>query len=143
MTLHPATKEDFPAMLHLIKGLAEFQGTPGKVKTTVGQMEKEARYFEAWLAKDGDTLAGMATYSYVYYSWVGKSIYLDDVYVKPEYRGQGIGKQLMEKLLETAKREDCKRLQWQVSDWNEHAIEVYKKMGAELHEGYYICDINI
>ncbi len=138
ITLHAATPADFPAMLELIKGLAEFQGTPGKVKSTVAQMQQEARYFEAWLAKDYDTLVGMATYSYVYYSWVGKSIYLDDLFVKPEYRGQKIGKRLMEKLRETAQKEDCKCVQWQVSEWNTNAIEVYKQMGAELHEGYYI-----
>jgi GNAT superfamily N-acetyltransferase len=143
ITLHPATPEDFPAMLELIKGLAEFQGTPEKVTSTVAQMQQDARYFEAWLAKENDMLVGMATYSYVYYSWVGKSIYLDDLYVKSEYRGQKIGKLLLEQLLKTAKEVQCKRVQWQVSEWNTGAIEVYKKLGATLHTGYYICDINV
>jgi GNAT superfamily N-acetyltransferase len=143
ITLHAATPADFPAMLGLIKGLADFQGTPENVKSTVEQMQQEFMYFEAWLAKENESLVGMATYSFVYYSWVGKSIYLDDLYVLPAYRGQKIASLLMEKLLETPGIENCKRIQWQVSDWNTHAIEVYKKMGADIHEGYHICNLEL
>ena len=76
-----------------------------------------------------------------YYSWTGKTIYLDDLYVLENYRGRGIGNALLDKVIETAKTENCKKVRWQVSNWNGKAIEFYKKRGAIIDDVEINCDL--
>ncbi|WP_153796149.1 GNAT family N-acetyltransferase [Foetidibacter luteolus] len=141
--VRPATEKDFPAILSLTKELAVFQQTPERVTNTVELMLQEKQYFNGFVAENetGETV-GMATYFFAYYTWVGKSLYLDDLYVKQEYRGSKIGSLLLKKIFETARLENCKRVRWQVSDWNKPAIEFYKKCGAELDEECINCDFD-
>ena len=79
---------------------------------------------------------------FAYYTWVGKSLYLDDIYVKPDFRGRGVGSMLLRSIFEVAKRENCKRLRWQVLDWNENAISFYKKRGAAISGEWLNCDFD-
>jgi GNAT superfamily N-acetyltransferase len=84
----------------------------------------------------------MALYFYAYFTWVGKSLYLDDLYVKPEHRGKGIGTALLDKIFEKAKSENCRRLRWQVLNWNTPAIKMYEKAGAIIDNEWSNCDFD-
>ena len=105
-------------------------------------MIEQEDYFNCYIARDErNEILGYANYSIIYYSWVGKSIYLDDVYVKPAFRGKGIGTMLMNKVFDIAKEEKCNRVRWQVSKWNSSAIEFYKKIGALIDDAEMNCDL--
>ena len=126
----------------MIKELALFEREPNAVINTVVRMREEKKYFEFFVAEVDGEIVGMALYFFAYYTWVGKSLYLDDLYVKPEYRGLNIGKALLEKIIEVAKEENCMRMRWQVLDWNNTAIEFYKKMNASLSQEWINCDLH-
>lgn len=140
--IRPYQKQDLPAILELIKELALFEKAPEKVTNTVPLMEQEMDYFHCYVAEstDGEIL-GMALYYFVYYTWVGKSLYLDDIVVKSSRRGNGIGTQLLEAVLETGKKAACKRIRWQVLNWNQPALDFYKKYGCTFDEEWVNCDI--
>ena len=140
--IREATEKDFPAILNLIKELALFEKAPEKVTNTVEQMKEEQNFFEALVAeKEGGEIIGFALYYFVYYTWVGKSLYLDDLYVKEKYRGNKIGYALLDKVIAFGKDNSCKRIRWQVLDWNEPAIAFYNKLGARLDNEWINCDL--
>lgn len=142
INIRKATEDDFPAVLSLIKELATFEKAPEKVTNSVGQMKKEKDYFNCYVAEtDNKEIVGMALYFFAYYTWVGKSLYLDDIYVRENYRNLRIGSALLRKIFETAKSENCKRIRWQVLNWNENAIKVYRKAGAELDGEWLNCSM--
>ncbi len=136
-----ATEKDFQDILDCIKELAEFERAPEKVTNNIEQMHSEKDYFQCFIARNisGETL-GIALYFFAYYTWVGKSLYLDDIYVKEKYRSSGIGKALLNKIFETAQTEQCSRVRFQVLNWNLNAIEFYKKTGATLDNEWINCD---
>lgn len=138
-----AESKDFESILNLIKELALFEKAPEKVINTVEQMNEEVDFFHCYVAETAQgEIIGMALYFFAYYTWVGKSLYLDDLYVKQEYRGAGIGRKLLDEILEIAKKENCKRVRWQVLDWNTLAINFYKSIGAELDGEWINCDVH-
>lgn len=142
-TIRIAQEEDFAAILELIKELAAFENAPEKVLNTVEQMKAEQDLFECFVVETTDKkIIGMALYYFAYYTWVGKSLYLDDLYVTKAYRGQGIGSELLKKLFEVAQKTNCKRVRWQVLDWNEPAIALYKKCGADIDSEWSNCDFD-
>ena len=136
-----ANRDDYPALLELIKDLAAFENAPEKVTNSVDQMIDEEEHFEAIVACDGEKVIGMALYFFAYYTWVGKSLYLDDLYVKDTYRGQGVGTLLMNEIFRIGRDRQCHRLRWQVLSWNQNAINLYKKVGATIVDGWYNCDL--
>jgi len=142
-TIRQGKSADFPAILALIKELALFENAPEKVTNTVAQMEEEQALFNTIVVENeqGEIIA-MMLYYFTYYTWVGKSLYLDDLYVKKAYRGNEIGKKLIKKLFSIAKENNCKRVRWQVLDWNEPAIAFYKKLGATLDGEWINCDFD-
>ncbi|HEX6224453.1 MAG TPA: GNAT family N-acetyltransferase [Chryseolinea sp.] len=143
MTIRHATQPDFPAVLSLVKELAVYQQMPEKVLTTVEQMEAEKEFFRCLVAENYQKeIVGIASYFFAYYTWVGKSLYLDDLVVKQSERGQGIGSQLLDAIINIAKQENCKRVRWLVSEWNHPSIKFYKKRGVELDTESYVCDLN-
>lgn len=136
------TQADIPQIIALIKELAEFENAADQMKNTAELMEQEADYFHCLVAEnEANEIIGMALYYYCYYTWVGKSLYLDDLIVTAVHRGKGIGTMLLEKVIDTGKQANCKRIRWQVLDWNENAIALYEKMGAKIDKGWYNCDI--
>jgi GNAT superfamily N-acetyltransferase len=141
--IRKATEADFPAILSLIRELALFEKASEKVTNTVEQMNKEKDLFGCFLAvSDNNEVLGMALYFFAYYTWVGKSLYLDDIYIKEPYRKQKIGTALMNKVFEVAREENCKRVRWQVLDWNQPAIEMYRKAGAEIDDEWLNCSFD-
>ena len=143
MTIRHATQPDFPAVLSLVRELAVYQQMPEKVLTNVEQMEAEKEYFRCLVAEnDQKEIVGIASYFFAYYTWVGKSLYLDDLVVKQSERGKGTGSNLLDAIINIAKQENCKRVRWLVSEWNHPSIEFYKKRGVEIDTESYVCDLN-
>src|SRR4030095_14363158 len=111
--IRQAAEKDFVAVLSLVKELAEFQKMPQKVVNSVEQMKKEREYFNCLVAENEKSeIVAIATYFFAYYTWVGKSLYLDDLIVNRAYRGQKIGSALLSEIFEIAKLENCKRVRW-------------------------------
>jgi GNAT superfamily N-acetyltransferase len=135
---------DFKFIHTLIHDFSDFQNSRDRVSVTVDMMLEQKDFINCYVARDPlNQIIGYTNYSIIYYSWVGKSIYLDDLYVIPSLRGKGIGKKLMNKVFDIAKIEKCNRVRWQVSKWNTSAIEFYKKIGAEVDDGELNCDLMI
>ena len=143
MRIRRGTEADFDAVLALVKELARFQGTPEAVLLTVEDMKRDQALFRCFVAEDASgAVVGLATYFFAYYSWVGKSLYLDDLYVQEAARGQKIGSRLLGAIFDEARKEGCRRVRWQVSDWNTDAIEFYRKCGAEVDREQLNCDFD-
>jgi len=141
--IRKATDKDFDAILSLIKELAHFEKAPEKVSNTVEQMQEEKDVFGCFIAEtEKNEIVGIALYFFAYYTWIGKSLYLDDLYVKETFRGKKIGAELLKKVIEVAKNENCKRLRWQVLNWNKSAIDFYKEFGAETDDEWINCDFD-
>lgn len=137
-----AKEKDFISILSLIKELAKFEKSSEKVTNTLEQIIKEKDFFKSFVVeKDGKEIIGFALFYFVYYTWVGKSLYLDDLYVKEQYRGNKIGSKLLEKVINFGKDNNCKRIRWQVLNWNKPAIEFYKKIGVKLDNEWINCDL--
>ncbi len=133
---------DFAAIFSLIKEFSIFQKTSEKVTITLEQMMADANIFQGFVAEaDNKDIIGFATFYFTYYSWSGKGMYLDDLYVTEAYRNKGIGKMLLEKVIDLAKNSHCKKARWQVSKWNTNGIDFYKKMGATVDDMEANCDL--
>ena len=140
-TIRSANENDFPGILELIKELAEFEKAPEKVTNTVEQMHDEKALFRCFVAtRESGEIVGIALWFIAYYTWVGKSLYLDDLYVREAYRKHKIGSALLAKVFEAALAENCKRVRWQVLRWNEPAIGFYEKAGALIDGEWLNCD---
>ncbi len=143
-TIRIANQKDFPAVLNLIKEFALFQKTPHKVSITLQQMEAEQEFFKCFVAESANNeIIGFATCYFTFYSWSGKGLYLDDLYVRASYRKQNVGSQLLNTVIDLAKREQCKKLRWQVSGWNKNAIGFYKSIGASIDDVEINCELNL
>ncbi len=135
-------EHDFINVLAMIKELALFEKAPEKVTNTVEQMKREKDLFELFVVEHKGEIIAMALYYFSYYTWVGKSLYLDDLYVKKQHRGNGIGQELLKELFKVAQKEKCSRVRWQVLDWNRPAIDLYNKMEATLDKEWINCDFD-
>ena len=141
--IRTADEDDFPAILSIIKELATFEKAPEKVTNTVEQMKAEKDSFHCLVAVDNnDKVIAICLYFYAYYTWVGRSLYLDDLYVLEAYRRQGIAAALLDRLFEVARKEKCNRVRWQVLNWNENAIRLYEKYGATIDGEWLNCDFD-
>jgi GNAT superfamily N-acetyltransferase len=134
--IRQATEQDTLAILGLIQELAAFEREPNAVSNTAEELnhalftEKHCNAF-VWEDKELGVI-GFALYYFGYSTWKGKTVYLEDLYVKPEFRQQKIGEQLFDKVVEVAKNSGVRRMDWQVLDWNTPAIKFYEKKGATL-----------
>ena len=141
--IRKAKEADFPQILSLIKELAVFEKAPEKVTNTVELMKQEKNFFHCYVAEaENKEIAGIALYFFAYYTWVGKSLYLDDLYVKDSFRKQKVGSALLNRLFEIARAENCKRVRWQVLNWNKNAIQMYSKCGAEIDDEWLNCSFD-
>jgi GNAT superfamily N-acetyltransferase len=134
--LRRAKQEDIPSILELVNSLALFEKAPNEVTATVQDYIENGfgdnPIFFSYLAYDEGQLAGFALWYFRFSTWKGKRFYLEDLYVKDEFRGKGIGQKLIEACIEEAKQTKCTGMMWQVLDWNTPAIEFYKKYNAQF-----------
>ena len=142
VTIRKGKEEDLPAVLGLVKELAEFEKAPGQVINTVDKMTEEQKYFDFFVAELNGEIIAMALYFFAYYTWVGKSLYLDDIYVKKQHRGKKVGMKLLKEVFNVAEKENCNRIRWQVLNWNKDAITFYKKINAEIDDEWLNCDFD-
>ena len=144
ITIRPAAENDYPAIVEMFKEFAHFEHLDERLTNTVERIKAEAEYFNCFVAiNNEDEIVGYATYFFAYFTWTGKSLYMDDLYVKESCRGEGIGKLLINKVIEFAKTSRCHKLRWQVSDWNAPAIGFYKSLGAEIDNQERNCDLDL
>ena len=140
MLIRKAIKADLPEILNMIYELAEFERAKDEVSISLSELEEDGfgsnPIFEVLLAVEKESIMGMAFYFYSYSTWKGKCIYLEDIIIKNEYRSQGLGTQLFEAVIEKAKEMGVRRMQWQVLDWNEKAIDFYKKFDAQIDNSW-------
>ncbi len=131
-----AKKEDCPRLLELIRGLAEYEKAPEEVTVSPEHFEESgfgpAPVWWAFVAEDEGRIAGFALYYIRYSTWKGQRMYLEDIYVEPGRRGRGIGAGLFEALLEEGRERGFHGMVWQVLDWNEPALNFYRKYGAKF-----------
>ena len=133
--IKPATPADVPIILQLIRELAEFERLLHEMQATEEQLREQlfgARpAAEVLIARIGDEVAGFALYFHNFSTFLAKpGIYLEDLYVRQKFRGQGCGEELLRHLARTALERGCGRLEWSVLDWNVRAIDFYKSLGA-------------
>ncbi|MEO6637706.1 MAG: GNAT family N-acetyltransferase [Ginsengibacter sp.] len=144
ISIRKATEQDFEEVFILMKEFSLFQKTPEKLAITPGQMIREKNIFKCLIAVvDNKTIAGFASYFFTYYSWSGKGLYLDDLYVQPAFRHLDIGRKLLDAVIEIARQHECKRMRWLVSGWNANAIDFYKKIGATVDSSDINCELII
>ena len=140
MIIRKATKKDMPFVLALIQELATFEKEPDAVVVTVDDLVRdgfsEQPLFHCFVAEVENQIIGMALYYYRYSTWKGRRLYLEDLIVTESFRGKGVGKLLFEALISKAKNENCTGMMWQVLDWNQSAIDFYKKYGTRFDEGW-------
>jgi GNAT superfamily N-acetyltransferase len=136
MNIRPATPDDIPQILAFIRELADYEREPASAVATDADLLRdgftEPKRFHCLIAEHGDAPAGFALYFYNYSTWRGHAgIYLEDLFVRPAYRGKGIGKALLSRIASIAVAEGCPRLEWAVLDWNTPAIDFYHSLGAK------------
>jgi GNAT superfamily N-acetyltransferase len=135
MKIRPAQQDEVGIVLQLIHDLALYEKAPNEVEATEKELletifVENARVFCDVVDVDGE-IAGMAIWFLNYSTWQGKhGIYLEDLFIKPEFRGRGFGKALLQHLAKVCEERGYGRFQWWVLDWNSPAIEFYKSLGA-------------
>lgn len=139
--LRDALREDVPAIVGLIQDLALYERQPEDCHAEPALLEKHLfgprPYAEAIVADAGGELIGFALFFHNYSTWLTRpGLYLEDLYVKPERRGLGAGKALLERLARIAVSRGCGRMEWSVLTWNEPAIGFYKALGAVPMDGW-------
>ena len=149
VTVRAAREADVPVIVSLIRALAEYEkAAPGAVSLT-DDLLKEALFgsrpsVEGLIAETGSALAGYALFFHNFSSWRGRrGLYLEDLFVRPELRGRGIGKALMQELSRIAAARGCARIEWIVIDWNSPAIGFYKSLGAEPIDGWTLYRLKL
>jgi GNAT superfamily N-acetyltransferase len=137
LTIRPAERGDVALILQFIRELAKYEREPHAVAATEEDLVRDGwgpePKFRCVIAEWEGAPVGFALYFFNYSTWQGRpGLYVEDVFVWPEYRGRGIGNAIFKYLAETAVRENCGRFQWQVLDWNQPAIDFYKSLGAQF-----------
>jgi GNAT superfamily N-acetyltransferase len=145
IAIRQGKKEDLTRVLELIKELAEYERAPNEVTNTVAMMEKDGfgpdPVYGFFVAENENRIVGLSLYYWRYSTWKGRRLYLEDIIVTESERGKGIGKLLFDKTMEKALEENCTGMMWQVLEWNEPAINFYKKYGTKLDDEWTNCNI--
>ena len=134
--IRAATAADVPIILELIRALATYERAPNDVTATEDGLSKvlfgEKPAAEVLLAFENETAVGFAVFFHNFSTWLGRpGLYLEDLFVRPEDRGKGYGRALLIHLAKIARDRGCGRMEWAVLDWNEPAIQFYRKLGAK------------
>ncbi|GAA4066786.1 GNAT family N-acetyltransferase [Flavobacterium cheonanense] len=146
MIIRKGTPNDMPSVLELIKELAIFEKEPDAVVITVDDLIRdgfaENPLFHTFVAEVDDQIIGIALYYYRYSTWKGKTIHLEDLIVKENKRGTGAGFALYSEIIAQGKRDNVRRIEWNVLDWNTPAIEFYKKSGAKILDEWDVVQMD-
>lgn len=139
-------RADVPVLFELIQELAAYERAAHEVTNTPEQLARdgfgENPLFGVLVAEVEGVVVGMSLYYFRYSTWKGKRLYLEDLIVKPAYRGLGLGTQLLDATVEEARQTACSGLMWQVLDWNEPSIKFYEKYGARLDGEWINCHLD-
>ncbi|MGL5194062.1 MAG: GNAT family N-acetyltransferase [Chroococcales cyanobacterium] len=145
--IRSATVDDVAVIFELICALAAYENLSDAVTGSPQALEEhlfgDRPYAQALIAEWSGTVVGFALFFYNYSTFLTKpGLYLEDLFVLPEYRGRGIGKSLIEELAKLAVERGCGRMEWSVLDWNEPAIAFYRRLGAEILPDWRICRLS-
>jgi GNAT superfamily N-acetyltransferase len=146
MIIRRGTSNDMPAVLDLIKELAIFEKEPDAVVVTVDDLIRdgfgENPLFYTFVAEVDTEIIGIALYYYRYSTWKGKTIHLEDLIVKESQRGTGAGFALYSEIIAQGKKDNVRRIEWNVLEWNTPAIEFYKKTGAKVLDDWRVAQMD-
>ena len=138
LRIRPATVDDAPLLVTMIRELADFEREPDSVTITDQDLVRdgfgEHPRFRALIAEWDSQVAGYALFWEYYSTWTGRGMFLEDLFVREQFRGRGIGASLMAVVARITVEEQRYGIHWEVLDWNENAIEVYKALGAEFRD---------
>ncbi len=143
LTIRPSTVDDVPLILDFIRGLAEYEKLSNEVTATEADIREslfgKRPAAECIIAFWKNEAAGFAVYFHNYSTFLGRAgLYLEDLFVRPEFRGRGIGRALLLHLAGIAKERKCGRFEWAVLDWNTPAIDFYRRLGAKPMDEWMI-----
>ncbi|MBP7245948.1 MAG: GNAT family N-acetyltransferase [Bacteroidia bacterium] len=145
ISIRKGTKDDMPSVHGLIYELAVYEKAPNEVTNTVADMLVDGfgdqPIFFCLVAEVDDKIVGTAIYHLKYSTWKGRGVYLDDIVVTESMRGKKIGSKLFDAVMKDAQRLNAKQLHWQVLDWNEPAIQFYKKYNANMDGEWINCKL--
>jgi GNAT superfamily N-acetyltransferase len=147
INIRRAKKEDCSRLLELVQELAEYERAPNEVTVTLDHFTESGfgknPVWWAFVAEENGRIEGFALYYIRYSTWKGQRMYLEDILVTEKMRGKGLGKLLMDRLIEEAKEKKLNAIVWQVLEWNEPAINFYKKYNADFDAEWVNCRIDV
>lgn len=143
LSIRPAARADLPLIAQFIRDLADYERLSGEVRFDIDMLGDRLfgprPYAEVLIGEIGGVPQGFALFFHNFSTFEGKpGIYLEDLFVRPEARGSGLGKALLKRLAALAVERDCARLEWSVLDWNEPAIRFYKSLGAKAMDEWTV-----
>ncbi len=146
-TIGPTTRSEIPCLLDLIRELARFERLEDQVEATVDSLETALFGPEpvagALLARSGTEIIGYALYFFTFSSFVGRAgLWLDDLYVRPAFRRNGVGRALLEAVARIGVQRNCGRFEWTALDWNGTALDFYRKIGAQALHDWVLLRMN-
>ncbi len=143
MLIRKGTKKDIPDLHKLIVELAIYEKAADEVEVSLNELENDCfgqnSICNFFVAEINNMVSGIALYYRKYSTWKGRCLFLEDIIVREEYRRKGIGEALFEKVIEVAKKEGVRRLEWQVLNWNQQAISFYKKFDSVFDDEWINC----
>lgn len=146
MIIRKGKPEDMESVLGLIQELADFEKEPEAVLITVEDLILDGfgpnPLFHVFVAEVDNRIVGIALYYYRYSTWKGKTIHLEDLVVKDQMRGTGVGYALYSEIIKQGKNDNVRRIEWNVLDWNTPAIEFYEKSGAKVLKDWKVAQMD-
>jgi GNAT superfamily N-acetyltransferase len=146
MNIRKGNPEDMESVLGLIQELAIFEKEPQAVVITVDDLVRdgfgENPLFHVFVAEVEQEIVGIALYYYRYSTWKGKTIHLEDLIVKDKMRGTGLGFALYSEIMKQGKKDNVRRVEWNVLDWNTPAVKFYENSGAKILEEWRVVQMD-
>ncbi|WP_163400587.1 GNAT family N-acetyltransferase [Flavobacterium fluviatile] len=146
MNIRKGKPEDMADVLGLIQELAIFEKEPDAVLVTVDDLIRdgfgEKPLFHVFVAEADDKIVGIALYYYRYSTWKGKTIHLEDLIVKEKMRGTGLGSALYSEIMKQGKKDNVRRIEWNVLNWNTPAVNFYENSGAKVIEEWRVVQMD-
>jgi GNAT superfamily N-acetyltransferase len=146
MNIRKGNQDDMQAVLGLIQELADFEKEPDAVLITVADLVRDGfgtnPLFQVFVAEVESEIVGIALYYYRYSTWKGKTIHLEDLVVKDKMRGTGVGYALYSEIIKQAKKDNVRRIDWNVLDWNTTAIQFYENSGAKVLDEWRVAQMD-